>query len=194
MNDSLVPETLDIRKAFTAGTAIEGVWPVRNMTRLQDYLSADSGQASVHLTLSRDRDWRRIIQGEISVTVEVTCERCLESFPLSLSESVRLAVVESEGLAERLPEEIDPWLTDADTLSIPDIIEDQLILGMPIVARHQDADCMPAEQRDALRAAAEKHANGKTTNKGQKEADGQGTDPAADNPFAILETLKKTDR
>lgn len=196
MNDSLVPETLDIRKAFTAEAVIEGVWPVRNMTRLQDYLSDDSGLASVHLTFSRDANWRRIIQGEVSVTVQVTCERCLESFPLSLSESVRLAVVESEGLAERLPEEIEPWLTDADTLSVTDIIEDQLILGLPIVARHEDTDCMPAEQRDALRAvaAAEEPGDGKAGGRTKNGADGQGGDQAADNPFAILETLKKTDR
>lgn len=194
MNDSLVPETLDIRKAFTSEAVIEGVWPVRNMTRLQDYLSDDSGQASVHLTFSRDVNWRRIIQGEVSVTVQVTCERCLESFPLSLSESVRLAVVESEGLAERLPEEIEPWLTDADTLSVPDIIEDQLILGLPIVARHEDTGCMPAEQRDALQAVAEEPGNGKAGHRKKNRADGQGGDQAADNPFAILETLKKTDR
>lgn len=194
MNDSLVPETLDIRKAFTGETTIEGVWPVRNMPRLQGYLSNDSGQASVHLTFARDTNWRRIIQGEISVTVEVTCERCLESFPLSLNEPVRLAVVESEGLAERLPEEIEPWLTDADMLSVPDIIEDQLILGMPIVARHEDTGCMPAEQRDALRAVAQEQGNSRMQNKEQDGPGGEGRDRTADNPFAILETLKKTDR
>lgn len=194
MNDSLVPETLDIRKAFTGRTAIEGVWPVRNMSRLQDYLSDDSGQASVHLTFFRDTDWRRIIQGDVSVTVKVTCERCLESFPLSLSESIRLAVVESEGLAERLPEDIEPWLTEADTLSVPDIIEEQLILGLPIVARHADTDCMAAEQREALQAAAEEQGQAGTQERTQQRADGQGAAHDANNPFAILETLKKTDR
>jgi len=193
MNDSLVPETLDIRKAFTGRTAVDGVWPVHSMVRLRDYLSDDGGQASVRLTLFRDTDWRRIIQGQVSVTVQVTCERCLESFPLSLSEFVCLAVVESEGLAERLPEEIDPWLTEADTLSVPDIIEEQLILGMPIVARHEDASCMPAEQRDALRAVAETQEAGEHQKQQQNPADGESRDHH-DNPFAVLETLKKTDR
>ncbi|MEX1197196.1 MAG: YceD family protein [Pseudohongiellaceae bacterium] len=198
MNDSLVPETLDIRKAFVGQTVIEGLWPVRKMARLQGYLSSDAGQARARLTFSRDRNWRYIIEGEVSATVEVTCERCLESFPLSLSEVVRLAVVESEGLAERLPEEIDPWLTAAETLSVPDLIEEQLILGMPIVARHEDTGCMPAEQRDALQATADKPGSdrnqGQGQGQGQKETGEQGADSEADNPFAILETLKKTDR
>ncbi len=187
MNDSLVPETLDIRKAFTGDTVIEGDWPVRRMSRLMGSLNNDEGVAHVRLEFSRDAQWRRVISGEVTVTVQVSCERCLHSFALSLKEPVRLAVVESEGLAERLPEEIDPWLTDEDTLSVPDIIEDQLILAMPIVARHSE-DCMPDEQKQALqRAASELGDDNGGRNKSTEGA-------AGDNPFAILETLKKTDR
>lgn len=188
MNDSLVPETLDIRKAFTGEMVVEGVWPVSRMSRLQDRLNSERGEARVRLTLSRDADWRRIIRGEVSVTVDVVCERCLDNFPLSLSEPVLLAVVESEGLAERLPEEIEPWLTDAVWISIPEIVEEQLILAMPIVALHGNPDCMPDEQRQAVRRVAREPGR-------EKEMEGsKGTTADADNPFAILETLKKTDR
>lgn len=185
MTDSLVPESLDMRKAFSGQTEIEGIWPVRSMPRLQGYLSSDRGEARVRLTLSRDAEWRRIVEGEVAVTVDVTCERCLESYSLTLEEPVLLAVVESEGLAERLPDEIEPWLTEGDTLRVSDIVEDQLILAMPIVTRHA-GDCMQAAQKAALREADEEPpASASAGNAGE---------PERENPFAVLEALKKTDR
>lgn len=176
MNESLIPATLDARKAFRGETVIEGFWPVKKLDRLRDYLADDSGAVDVNLRFYTDPQRRRMIAGRIAATVQVRCERCLEVMPLELVENMLLAVVESEGLAERLPEEIDPWLTADEDLSVPDIIEEQLILAMPLINRHERTDCTIAVA-----------SSGVTTG---TDAAGDGQKP---NPFAVLEVLK-TDR
>ena len=74
-------------------------------------------------------------------------------------------------------------------LSLYDIVEEQLILGMPIVAAHPEGECEPvlasAKAVRFLGTDASGSADAESPDTGSQEADRQ-----RNNPFAALKVLK----
>lgn len=178
--ESPMPASMDARKVFRQQMRIEGFLPLLSLQRLLTLLVDDNGSVNAVLTFGVDEERRKRIGGTVQARVNVQCQRCLEPLELQLSEPVNLALVSTEEKARQLPASIDPWLSDEETLALADIVEEQLILCMPIVNMHQNCEAAPVP------VAAKKD------NKSGKVA---GADEATEhkpNPFAILASLKKT--
>ena len=81
---------------------------------------------------------RRVI---VSVRVEgevlLACQRCLRPCACSVAESADLAVVETDG--DDVPGGYEPFLGDAERLSVTEVIEEQVLLGLPLVPKHANA-------------------------------------------------------
>ncbi len=105
-------------------------------------------------------------------TVQLTCQRCLEPIVQALAVDNRLRFVASETDAERLDEQTD----DEDVLALParldlvELVEDELLLALPLVPRHEHCahplQLPPADEMPAPDEAA------------------------ADSPFAQLQRLR----
>ena len=170
---SLLPEYLDLIQKANIGCEIEGVWPVKKLDRLVDLLATDTGTVAATLSIGREGKLR-ILQGKVTATLEVTCQRCMQTMELPLESDIRLALVTDEAQAERLPADIEPLLVDADKVHLPGIVEDELLLLMPLVAMH-DYDCSDYLQQQKHRLAAEE-------DQMKAEKDKQ-------NPFSVLKDL-----
>jgi uncharacterized metal-binding protein YceD (DUF177 family) len=79
------------------------------------------------------------IEGEVSVTIDAVCQRCLDRFRLPLSAQLRLMPVLSAGQADESGD-FDIWELDDDMVCPADIIEEALIMAMPLAAMHSDAE------------------------------------------------------
>lgn len=82
-------------------------------------------------------------EGRVTVAVQVhgeltlTCQRCLKPCKCGLEESAALAVVERD--ADEVPGGYEPLLGDPEKLSLIGVVEEQVLLGMPLVPMHVDA-------------------------------------------------------
>jgi len=68
------------------------------------------------------------------------CQRCLEPVSIDLDCQVSLALVESEEAASRLPDSMEPLISPDETVDLLELIEDELILALPIVPRHTSCE------------------------------------------------------
>lgn len=169
-----VPQILDARKVFRQGLAIGGCIAVKELKRLSDCLTDTAGDVRVALDFEFDNQHRRVISGEVTANVKVQCQRCLQPVAIELAEPVNLALVESEEMAKLLPATLDPWISEDDQIRPADIVEEQLILGLPIAATHETCEsAMP-----------------KTGSSEEPDESGAGAQPSKPNPFAVLASLK----
>jgi uncharacterized protein len=82
-------------------------------------------------------------EGRVTVSVGVegevilTCQRCLGRCGCRVDESAALAVVERD--TDEVPGGYEPLLGDAERLSVTEVIEEQVLLGLPLVPMHADA-------------------------------------------------------
>ena len=69
--------------------------------------------------------------------VVLACQRCLKPCACAVDETASLAVVASD--TDEVPGGYEPLLGDAERLSVVEVIEEQVLLGLPLVPLHETA-------------------------------------------------------
>ena len=166
-----LPQTIDPQSLARKGVTIEGKYAVRDLHRLCEVLHDHTGRVTFRLEFGRDKDNKHcIITGKIEALLKTVCQRCLGKMELRISSPVYLGVVSSLEEAADLPDGCEPLLQDASPMSLPDFIEDELILALPISAMHDDDKCAATSILHDINAAAR------------------------NNPFAVLKEMKQKTR
>ena len=111
--------------------------------------------------------------GKVSASLEVLCQRCLGPMGLNVDLELRHYFITSDAEEAQVPDGFEALLVGDKPMFLADIVEDELILGLPLVAKHADSAC---------RAYPE-------------YSDTAGEAPGKDeNPFAVLAGLKTDKR
>ena len=131
------------------------------LERLKGLLMDDVGDAAFELLFCKQGKFATIC-GFVNAHLLLKCQTCLEKIVLPVQSQINLAVVSSVDDANSLPESYEPLLLAEKGIAIKDIIEDELLLALPIVPKHNN--CRP------------------------RLIPAQGL--ADENPFAILSQLK----
>ena len=77
---------------------------------------------------------RPTVDTRVSGTVVLTCQRCLKPCDVTIVEAAPLIVLGTD--EEAAPAGFDPILGNAERLPVIEVIEEQLLLGLPLVAVH----------------------------------------------------------
>ena len=141
-----LPDRFDPDLMARDGTRHEAVVPVARFERLVAILASDAGEVQASARFSRRED-HVVVAGRVRASLALLCQRCLEPMVLEVDEPYELTCVESEAAARALAEELDPVvLDDAGRITIVALLEDELILHVPLIARHPEAArCAPPE-------------------------------------------------
>jgi uncharacterized protein len=91
---------------------------------------------------------RPTIEAVVEGQVLLPCQRCLEPCVCAIDESAQLVVVDSDSAT--VPGGFEPYVADPEKLSLTALIEEQLLLGLPLVPMHSDRDaCAAATELEA---------------------------------------------
>ena len=167
-----LPDLIDPMHLAESGRVLRGRLALSKLTRLAGSLHDVSGELVLELVGAKQGKVRTL-QGRIETTLNLVCQRCLEPMDQVVDVSFTLALVNSEAQAEQLPGDIEPLLVTGTTLALAELVEDELILALPLVALH------PSASPCGLRAVVEQPAAADT-----------GAVETRKNPFAILAQLK----
>ncbi len=173
---SRLPEFIDPRRLASQGAGFSGTVELAVLTRLREALKDTTGIARFDLAFYRDNRQRARIKGQVQADLLLECQRCLEPVVLPVNAVLDLAIIRVLEEAEKLPESCDPVWVEEETLRLLDLVEDELILAIPQVPRHEP---------DACRIDSDGQVNGET-------ADQELEDDLSDkpNPFAVLAGFK----
>lgn len=176
MRDRWDPRALDIAALCRDGAALEGAAALSELSRLAASLHGTSHDAAAvgwtaqawlePVTGGEPERWLRLTA---QAQVGLQCQRCLQALPQTIVVERRFRFVRTEAEAERLDEELeDDVLVMPPRLDLLELLEDELLLGLPLVPRHEP-DCPQPLPRPAAAPA--------------------GATPAP-NPFAKLAALR----
>lgn len=151
------PCRLDVAAFARDAGSLEGRWPIDGFARLlEGTLGAAEGAAEVAWSA---RGEQRAVAGgdpqvwlhlEARTAVSRTCQRCLQPMTVPLDVRTALRFVAGEDRAEREDEASEEdVLALSPSIDLHDLIEDELILALPIVPRHQHCELpLPAASGD----------------------------------------------
>jgi uncharacterized protein len=191
MSEAL-PELLDPRRAVATGAEFAGVLPLRKLPRLREMLLNPDGFASYQLRFGRDRQGRDVVWGHVVATLALCCQRCSEALSLDVDSDISLALTEGLDEAAKLPDDYEPLLLPGRLIRASELIEDELILAVPPIARHAEGQCRtpPAMSVEPDRTADQALTHGLPTERSKAEKLDETVDRKRPNPFAGLAVLK----
>lgn len=171
MQKARLPEVIHPLRFAETRRSLNGVVPLAGMQRLGESVLSLEGDADVVVNGEVDPEKRAFLSGRVEATLTVICQRCLKPMRLPVDSEFLLSPVRSEEEAEDLPETYDPvMLGDEDSIDLWALVEDELMLCLPVVALHEPEDC--SADVSVYEGSAEPE-------KVEKP-----------NPFAVLEQLK----
>lgn len=168
-----LPETVQWDRLTEGGEILRGSMPLRGMTRLAGCLLDDQGDVDVELECGVDGQKVRYLRGNLRTTLTLVCQRCLEPLSYPLDIDICLGLLLSEDGMEGLPEVYDPYVLDHRTAELRTIVEDELMLALPLIPMHDTDRC----RIDAAHAA--------------EESPAAVADAGSRQPFAGLDALMK---
>ena len=166
-----LPESIDPFQLANNGERLEGSINIKSMGRLAPALHDTVGDIHVVLEFGLDEFRQPMVRGRLTGKLAMVCQRCLEPFQQPIDSRFLLGLVKNEYQMGRLSDEYEPLLVTEVPTALAAIVEDEVLLVLPIVATHLPGTCklVKLEQR----------------------ADTTGT-VTRPNPFAVLKDLKKT--
>ena len=162
-----LPERVDVARQVQARRVYEGTLPLASMLRLRGALASTQGEVRYHAEFGKDALGVSYLGLRVDAELSLVCQRSLEVFALPVSIDERLGLIADERDEAALTPGYEPLLVDDGVVDLAAVIEDELILAVPVVPMKPGA---PLEWHDA--------------------ADEEPVDKPA-NPFAVLAGLKK---
>jgi len=172
------PRRLDVEAVAREGATLEGTWPLGVLKRLAACAHPDATPAAQAGVRWQGRGELRAVRGdapqvwlhlEAQTSLALVCQRCLGPVPTELHARRSYLFVPGEEAAAALDADAeDDVLALTRALDLEELVEDELLLSMPLVPRH---DVCPQPLPSAV-------------------AD-PGADATPEHPFAVLAALKR---
>lgn len=167
-----LPDSVDAWRMVSSRRSFSGRLPVEKFGRLCETLADTSGEVAYTLDFGSDDQRVCYVDVHADTVLRLTCQRTLQPFALPMTVDTRLGMIRHEHEETGLPPNYEPLLVPSDGQVKPaDLIEEELLLAMPLVAIDPDSSPEPLVPVPDEEPSADR-------------ADG--------NPFAALRELKKS--
>ena len=167
-----IPITLDPSRAAQRRLSYDGVVRLEELPRLEQVVQDEVSEIAVNIHCKNDEQGLVVIRGSLRAPLTVVCQRCNGELGLDLEQDFVYSPVKVGTEPEDFPERYDiVELDDEGEVNLHRLIEDELILAIPIIPTHNDASCAYSEKPASF---------------GDINAENE-----KPNPFDILKQLKK---
>jgi uncharacterized protein len=115
----------------------QGTFAPAALERLEESLAGPEGELRYRISALLDRQRRKVVSCIIEGFVFLTCQASLEAFRHEVSIDDRLVLADSEAELPPIEEESDAedYLVADGPLDIRDLVEDAVLLSLPMVPR-----------------------------------------------------------
>jgi uncharacterized protein len=137
-----IPLRVKASQAALRHVAFTGSVPLAKLPRLSASLAEASGTLQVELQATRDGEGQDWLHGEIRGRLPLTCQRGLHPFEWDCDVALSLALVESESEEAKLLKDTESYLVQDDELPLRDLVEEEVLLALPMMPRCEDPDCL----------------------------------------------------
>ena len=142
------PSRFDAFALASDGDEIAGTVDARRLPRVADQLA--SGSAPVPLAWrirgGKDAMARPMLTLSIEGEVPLVCQRCLEPFAAPIAQQTPLLLAHDESELAQLDAEESEVVLANNTVDPLRLVEDELLLSLPLSPRHREGGCGAASR------------------------------------------------
>ncbi|MEM1080760.1 MAG: YceD family protein [Pseudomonadota bacterium] len=131
------PDWIQPERAAQARRSFAGSMPLNRMPRVLDLLAEDDSvhSGAIDFSIRFWLDDQRNVRADCALNghVPLQCQRTLRPYAQPIESTASLAIIESEDRLSILPEDLEPKVCLDGQLNVAELIEDELILALPLV-------------------------------------------------------------
>ena len=166
-----LPTEIDPRKLALQGNLLEGTVNIVDLPRLESSVSSICEPLKASIQFELDESRAKVAHGKAVVLVETVCQRCLDGVKVEVEAVFSVQVIWSEDHLNRVAANYEPCLVVDKLANLNELLEDEILLALPLVNYHEEGGCTGDTFQDEVRAI--------------------GDEVVSDNPFNVLLQLKK---
>ena len=119
--------------------SLQGDLPIASLTRTLDLLADSAGVIGYRIEGRMGERHRPQLILRVEGVLSLSCQRCLEgiSYPLRLENTLEFVVDEEDLTQEEIEDDSRDFLPAQAEVDVLALIEDEIILGLPSVPRHE---------------------------------------------------------
>lgn len=167
-----LPLTIDPIKSAQQRSIFDGIYLVSKMERFKGCVEQAQPEALVSIEFTKDAQGLVVLKGSLELNVVLLCQRCNQPFELAINNDFLFTPVKPGADIELVPDEYDiVEMNEHGEINTLSLVEDELMLAIPLVPKHELADCDIRETNQLFGSIPEQEEN-------------------KVNPFSILQQLK----
>lgn len=143
-----LPKYVDPFRLCKQQAVLTGEVRLSDLPRVQAILDQGEGTALVTLIFGDGVDRLFLIKGDLKTVLSLNCEWCNGALQYEMNVSFSWCPVTSDAQAKTLPDACDPVLLVDEQLMLLELIEDEILLNLPMVARHPEGKCTASFRGD----------------------------------------------
>lgn len=167
---AILPQHVDAARMAQARQMYEGSLPVASMRRLATSLASAEGDVAYQMAFDRGADGRTLVRVHAEGQFALVCQRSLEVFTLPIVVDQDFGVIATERDEAALLPDVEPLLSPDGMINPTELIEDELILALPLIPVKPGAEMPPV---------------------GANNVESTENSESRPNPFEVLRDLKR---
>lgn len=121
--------------------SLSGYFSLSDMPRIQELILNTDQMVAYRLRFDTNAEGTITIDGSISASVVVLCQRCLNEMKLTVENQVNIGLIGNQYRDVALPDDVEPYPVDDREISLLQLVEEELLLGLPLSPMHKPDDC-----------------------------------------------------
>lgn len=142
---ALLPASVDAERMVSGRRSFKGILPVTELPRLVEVLARDSGEIAYDLDFGQGELGDPELRVRLAARLTLECQRTLQPFEWAVEVDARLGLLASEDGVAALPEQCEPLLLEQGRLQPRKVIEDELLLALPLVPVKPGSEILKGE-------------------------------------------------
>jgi DUF177 domain-containing protein len=133
---------------------IKGSLQLDSLERLKGVLLENTGQLEYSLSFDFDESGTCVIESVIDSQLILECQRCLKPVVIEIHKASLLGAIKDKDEIDSLAKEYEPLQLDEENIAVEELLEDELLLSIPLSPLHAENECSGKEMLDQVNADA----------------------------------------
>jgi len=130
---------VDAEVCARAGSTIARHFAAADLPRLSEAGGREGSSIEANFQFAHF-EGRPAVSGELHGTAVLTCQRCMQPVPIEIDDRFQVMIVEEDRSDE--PGGYEPVVAKPSRFDLRWLVEEQVLLALPLVPMHENADCV----------------------------------------------------
>lgn len=137
-----LPVQIDPIRLADEGARLVGQLPLSEFSRLREFQASGANLEPVDIDLVFERTLQgvRLMRGLLRARIQATCQRCLEPVGVDIKASPLIELLRPGDVPGGLADNADSLVVEG-LRKLSELVEDELLLVMPMVPMHDEGGC-----------------------------------------------------